>query len=63
MNFNYQCSECGREYNITPDIMICPVCSKLQEPDKPLRGILEVAFDGYFHHQPKMSDLLPVEAV
>ncbi len=61
LNFHYQCSECGRKYEITPDRMLCPECSKLQEPDKPLRGILEVAFDGHFHHQPKMSDLLPVE--
>jgi len=62
IKFKYQCSECGREYNITPNIMVCPECSKMQEPDKPLRGILEVVFDGHFHHQPKMSDLLPVEA-
>jgi len=62
IEFKYQCSECGREYEITPDRMLCPECSKLQEPDRPLRGILEVAFDGHFHHQPRMSDLLPVEA-
>ena len=62
MNFNYKCSECGREYGITTELMLCPECSKKQEPDRPLRGILEVAFDGHFHHQPKISDLLPVEA-
>jgi len=62
IEFKYQCSECGRKYEITPDRMLCPECSKLQEPDRPLRGILEVAFDGHFHHQPRMSDLLPVEA-
>jgi threonine synthase len=61
IEFKYQCSECGRKYEITPDRMLCPECSKRQEQDKPLRGILEVAFDGHFHHQPKMSDLLPVE--
>lgn len=62
IEFKYQCSECGRKYEITPDRMLCSECSKLQEPDKPLFGILEVAFVGHFHHQPKMSDLLPVEA-
>jgi len=62
MNFNYQCSECGREYDITAELMLCPECSKLQEPDSPLRGILEVTFNNPFHHQPKISDLLPVEA-
>ena len=59
-NFHYQCSECDREYEITPELMLCPECSRIQTPDEPLRGILEVALDGHLHHQPKMSDLLPV---
>jgi len=46
IKFTYQCSECGRKYEITPDRMLCPECSQKQETDKPLRGILEVAFDG-----------------
>ncbi len=59
-NFHYQCSECGREYKITPELMLCPECSRTQKHDEPLRGILEVALEGHLHHQPKMSDLLPV---
>jgi len=43
-------------------MMLCPKCSQSQRPDEPLRGILEVMIDGHFHYQPKMSDLLPVEA-
>ncbi|MBU0711331.1 threonine synthase [bacterium] len=61
-NFHYQCSQCGREYEITSEMMLCPECSQAQKPDEPLRGILEVVIDGHFHHQPKMSDLLPVAA-
>jgi len=61
-NFHYQCSQCGREYEITPEMMLCPECNQAQKPDEPLRGILEVVIDGHFHHQPKMSDLLPVAA-
>jgi len=62
LTFKYQCSECGREFGITPDLMLCPDCSQSQKSDEPLRGILEVVIDGHFHHQPKISDLLPVEA-
>ncbi len=61
LTFKYQCSECKREYAITPNMMLCPECSRTQNPDEPLRGILEVVIDGHFHQQPKISDLLPVE--
>ncbi|MDO9548954.1 MAG: threonine synthase [Candidatus Marinimicrobia bacterium] len=62
INFQYQCSQCGKEFDITPELMLCPKCSQIQKPDEPLRGVLEVVIDGHFHHQPKMSDLLPVAA-
>ena len=45
MQFFYKCSECGREFEIKPDLMVCPACSKKQELNKPLRGILEVDFE------------------
>ena len=61
MNFNYKCSECGREYNITPDIMVCPECSKMQEPDKPLRGILEVILRGKTDKKLSLTGFLPVD--
>jgi threonine synthase len=62
LNFHYQCSECSREYAITPEIMLCPRCSESQKADEPLRGILEVVINGHLHRQPKISDLLPVTA-
>ncbi len=46
MNFYYKCSECGEKYEITPDLMVCPICSKKQNSNEPLRGILEVILDG-----------------
>lgn len=61
MNFNYKCSECDREYNITPDIMVCPECSKTQEPDKPLRGILEVILTGRTEKKLSVLNFLPVD--
>lgn len=61
IKFTYQCSECGREYNITPDIMVCPECSKIQEPDKPLRGILEVVLNGKTDKKLSVLNFLPVD--
>ena len=46
MEFFYRCSECDRQFDITPDRMLCPECSKLEKPDRPLRGILEVGLRG-----------------
>ena len=46
MEFFYRCTECDRQFAITADLMLCPDCCKLQEPDRPLRGILEVALHG-----------------
>ncbi|MEA1986990.1 MAG: threonine synthase [Candidatus Marinimicrobia bacterium] len=61
MQFYYKCSECEREYEITPDIMVCPECSKSQKKDEPLRGILEVVCDGKLDDNFSNFDLLPVE--
>lgn len=61
MKFVYQCSECGRKYPIKPDIMLCQECSKKQEEDKPLRGILEVAMKKPYTNISSIFDVLPVE--
>ena len=57
----YQCSQCGREYEITPDLMVCPVCSQTQLPNEPLRGILEIQYQ-FAVAKPSLTHLLPVEA-
>lgn len=55
----YVCSECGREYEITPEIMLCPFCTKGQKDNEPLRGILEIKYstDGPFN----IEELLPLD--
>lgn len=58
MKITYECSECGRGYKISPTIMVCPVCSKLQKNSEPLRGVLEVRYQG---KTSKLTDLLPIE--
>jgi threonine synthase len=55
----YVCSECGKEFEITPELMVCPFCSQKQKDTEPLRGILEIKYsaDGPFN----VEELLPLD--
>ena len=59
VSIKYKCSKCGAEYEITPNIMLCPDCTKNQKPDEPLRGILEVDYSS--KDQLSIKDLYPIE--
>ncbi|MBT6339775.1 MAG: pyridoxal-phosphate dependent enzyme [Desulfobacula sp.] len=61
MEFNYCCSICNKNFNIVPELTLCPDCSKNQEPDQPLLGVLEVKLKGEADETFAVSDLLPVE--
>ena len=61
MEFEYICSECGRRHQISPRLMVCPDCSRNQERDQPLRGILDVALTGRLRPDWDIHDLLPIE--
>ncbi len=61
MEFYYRCTECGRTYEISPEIMLCPECAKAQETGRPLRGILEVVVEGELRDDWDVFDFLPVE--
>ena len=61
MKYFYVCSECSRHFDITPDLMVCPECSQAQREDEPLRGILEVTFEGELPRDFDPLDFLPVE--
>ena len=60
MKFNYRCSVCDTAYDLDPALTVCPSCSKAQEKDQPLAGVLEVALDGKAGPDFRISDLLPV---
>jgi threonine synthase len=60
MEFRYICSECAKTYDIEPSLMLCPDCAKEQQPDQPLRGVLEVELSGKAKPDFKVKDLLPV---
>jgi len=61
MEFHYECSECGRRFEIRSEHMVCSDCSAKQQPNEPLRGVLEVGFDGDISQDFDIFDLLPVE--
>jgi len=62
MEFDYRCSLCNASYEITPDRMVCPVCSLDQQNDQPLTGILEVALHGTVDSSFTVPEMLPVES-
>ncbi|MBI9097990.1 MAG: pyridoxal-phosphate dependent enzyme [Spirochaetaceae bacterium] len=61
MTFDYICSECGKVYDIRPDLMVCPDCAENQIEDQPLAGVLEVRLTGEADSSFDLFDLLPVE--
>jgi len=61
MEFNYRCSVCNAAYDITPELTVCPDCSRHQQKDQPLTGVLEVELHGTLDTQFTVFDLLPVE--
>lgn len=61
MEFNYICTQCAAEFEIVPELMVCPHCSAKQEADEPVRGILEVALKGQAQPDFSKFDLLPVD--
>ena len=61
MKFDYICSDCGKVYDIRPDLMVCPACAKNQIDDQPLAGVLEVRLTGKADSSFDLFDLLPVE--
>lgn len=68
MDFFYRCSECGRRLEIGPEVYLCPNCSAEQEEGRPLRGVLEVDWEGVPRTAvavgppqiPDLFDLLPI---
>ena len=61
LTFNCRCSVCGREYSFNPSLMLCPDCAADQEPERPLKGILEFFPSGQAVTGWGPLDLLPVE--
>ncbi len=61
MEYRYRCIECGRDYPITPNRLLCDDCGAHQQPDLPLKGMLEVSLAGSIPDNWTVYDWLPVE--
>ncbi len=61
MKFNYRCTTCSTSYEIAAKSTVCPICSKQQQEDQPLTGILEVELQGEVDGNFDIFDLLPIE--
>src|ERR1039458_5265231 len=65
--FKYVCEECGREFEIEKDRMLCPHCREDDLTGKPLHGVLKVSLPYSFHNSKRgadhfdIFDYLPVE--
>jgi threonine synthase len=46
MNWFYRCHSCAATYAIVPGRYLCDSCSKRQEKDRPLEGVLEAEWEG-----------------
>lgn len=46
MKWFYRCDQCGAHYDLVPGRYLCNVCSRKQQADRPLEGVLELAWEG-----------------
>ncbi|HXD39808.1 MAG TPA: pyridoxal-phosphate dependent enzyme [Ramlibacter sp.] len=58
MQWHYRCATCGAKYEILPGRYLCDPCSRRQQADRPLEGILEAEWEG---DAPVFGVPLPIE--
>jgi threonine synthase len=46
LHWHYRCAGCGATYEIAPGRYVCDACSRQQQADRPLAGILEAEWEG-----------------
>jgi len=46
MKWFCRCDPCGAHYDLLPGRYLCDVCAKKQQADRPLEGVLELAWEG-----------------
>ena len=46
MKWFCRCYRCGASYDLVPGRYLCDVCSQQQQADRPLEGVLELAWEG-----------------
>jgi len=43
--FIYQCCDCGKQYESTPELYLCPSCSAVNNPTTPPKGVFKTVYD------------------
>lgn len=46
MKWFYRCPSCGAHYDIVPGRYLCDICATIQQPERPLAGVLDVEWEG-----------------
>lgn len=46
MKWFCRCDQCGARYDLVPGRYLCNVCARKQQADRPLEGVLELAWEG-----------------
>ncbi|MDJ0835729.1 MAG: threonine synthase [Acidobacteriota bacterium] len=60
MTQHYICSMCATTYPVSPELMVCPACTREQRCYEPLRGVLEVVYESFDPRRP-FGDLVRLE--
>jgi len=61
MSYLYRCSTCGKQFEITPERMVCDTCFAQSDSERPPFGLLEVTQSADIPDSWDIFDMLPVE--
>ncbi|MDR3611779.1 MAG: threonine synthase [Ignavibacteriaceae bacterium] len=65
--FKYKCKDCGKIFEISSKLMLCPYCKEESLEGKPLKGVLEVVLPSFLRNLKRefadfdIYDYLPIE--
>ncbi len=43
--FIYECCDCGKQYESSPELYLCPTCSAVNNPTTPPKGVFKTVYD------------------
>jgi len=58
--YNYICTNCGRTYAISKDLMLCPQCREENLEGRPLKGILKVQLPEALRNSKEENDVFDI---
>lgn len=58
--YNYICTNCGRTYAISKDLMLCPQCREENLEGRPLKGILKVKLPEALRNSKEENDVFDI---